>query len=273
MKRIILGFLLLSQLSFSQVGIMTSTPHPSALLELYSSNKGLLVPKIALTNSQDKITIPNPAEGLLVFNINTSGTPPLNVVAGKHYFWNGTDWISLPGTQTINNLITPKFCYVNSSSQQSINASSSADIVVTFPTATTTIVNPDSLVSFDSTTNIFTVNITGLYELSAYINYNPKGSSSNRALFNLKIQKQSLGNTNWVPVSGAYLEQEDRFELTPLSKIFINTFSDPIPSATYLVSKRAKITDTVIKMGMSWNKEKFINFLKTINYDLGTLPK
>jgi hypothetical protein len=35
-----------------------------------------------------------------------------------------------------------------------------------------------------------------------------------------------------------------------------------------LYSKGAKITDRVIEMGMSWNKEKFTDFLKRINYDL-----
>lgn len=68
--------------------------------------------------------------------------------------------------------------------------------------------------------------------------------------------------------AGANLEQEDKFGLTPLSKIFTNTFSDPIPSAAYLVSKGAKITDRVIKMGMSWNKEKFSNFLKTLDFEI-----
>lgn len=37
--------------------------------------------------------------------------------------------------------------------------------------------------------------------------------------------------------TGANIEQIDRFGLTPLSKIFTNTFSDPIPSAKYLISK------------------------------------
>ena len=75
--------------------------------------------------------------------------------------------------------------------------------------------------------------------------------------------------------TGANIEQIDRFGLTPLSKIFTNTFSDPIPSAKYLISKGAKITDRVIKMGMDWDSEKFITFLdsQNINFDRSLIPK
>lgn len=205
MKKLLYGFILISGLSYSQVGINTSAPHPSSALELFADDKGLLVPKIALTNTRDKTTILNPAEGLVVYNTNTAGTSPLNVVAGRHYFWNGTDWISLPGTQVISQLVAPKFYYVNSSSTQTFTSSqygSTDDVILTFPTANTTIVNPDNLITFNSSTNIFTVNVKGTYELSAYINYNPQGNED-RALFNLKIQKQPVGSSSWIPVSGA----------------------------------------------------------------------
>ena len=229
MKKLLYGFILISGLSYSQVGINTSTPHSSAALELFADDKGLLLPKIALTNTRDKTTILNPAEGLVVYNTANAGTSPLNVVAGRHYFWNGTDWISLPGTQVINQLVAPKFYYVNSSSTQTFTSSqygSTDDVVLTFPSATTTIVNPDSLITFDSSTNLFTVNVTGTYELSAYINYNPQGSSSNRALFNLKIQKQVGGTGAWIPVSGA------RGNWGEGSASIIKTITHPITAVT-----------------------------------------
>jgi len=74
---------------------------------------------------------------------------------------------------------------------------------------------------------------------------------------------------------GANIEQIDRFGLTPLSKIFTNTFSDPIPSAKYLISKGAKITDRVLKMGMDWDSEKFVTFLdsQNIKFDQSLIPK
>lgn len=67
--------------------------------------------------------------------------------------------------------------------------------------------------------------------------------------------------------AGANLEQEDKYGLTPLAKIFTNTFSDPIPCATYLLSKGAKMTERVIKLGTAWNSAKFNEWLKS-----GTVP-
>jgi len=65
--------------------------------------------------------------------------------------------------------------------------------------------------------------------------------------------------------AGADLDQIDRFNMTPLAKIFTNTFSDPLPSAEYLVSVGAKITDRVIEIGRDWDKEKFNAFLEKVS--------
>lgn len=106
-----------------------------------------------------------------------------------------------------------------------------------------------------------------IIEQTQNIDQKVQGSITETALLEACGQRR-LASIKLLVEAGANLEQEDRFGLTPLSKIFTNTFSDPIPSATFLVSKGAKITDRVIKMGMSWNKERFTDFLKTINYSL-----
>lgn len=41
----------------SQAGIGTKNPNPSAALEIFSTNKGLLIPQIALTSITDTGTI------------------------------------------------------------------------------------------------------------------------------------------------------------------------------------------------------------------------
>ncbi|PRP66355.1 hypothetical protein [Nonlabens agnitus] len=79
--------LLFSVLSYSQVGIGTITPDASTLLEVSSSNKGVLLPKVALTGTTDVTTIANPAMGLLIFN--TANVPGLNV---GYTYWNGSRW-------------------------------------------------------------------------------------------------------------------------------------------------------------------------------------
>lgn len=62
--------------------------------------------------------------------------------------------------------------------------------------------------------------------------------------------------------AGAAIEQQDRFGYTPLAKIFTNTFSDPIPCATYLIQQGAKLTERVIDMGKAWDKERFEAFVE-----------
>jgi hypothetical protein len=58
----------ISQSSFSQsVGVGTTSPHSSSVLEVTSANKGLLLPRITDTSA-----ISNPAAGLFIYNQNTN---------------------------------------------------------------------------------------------------------------------------------------------------------------------------------------------------------
>jgi len=51
--------------SFAQIGFGTSNPDPSAILELKSSDKGFLLPRLTISQ---KNNIANPAEGLMIYN-------------------------------------------------------------------------------------------------------------------------------------------------------------------------------------------------------------
>lgn len=58
---------------FAQMGIGVSTPHASAGLEILSSNKGLLIPRVSLVGPSDGSTIPFGAPaGLWVYNTNAA---------------------------------------------------------------------------------------------------------------------------------------------------------------------------------------------------------
>jgi hypothetical protein len=77
---------------------LITTPNASSLLEMNSVNKGLLIPRVALTGSTDAVTIPSPAHSLLVYNTLPAGVAPNNVIAG-YYYNSGTtlapNWIRL----------------------------------------------------------------------------------------------------------------------------------------------------------------------------------
>lgn len=74
----------------SQVGIGTTTPDPSSILDITSTTKGVLSPR--MTTSQ-RTAIVGPVKGLLVFDTS------LNVF----YFYNGSVWLPLEGSEKRNN--------------------------------------------------------------------------------------------------------------------------------------------------------------------------
>jgi len=89
MKKAYIVLLFIGIVGKAQTGIGTTTPEASAKLDISSTNKGLLPPRITLTSRTDNSTIPSPATGLLVYN---TGSNP-NLVAG-YYYWNGSSWVS-----------------------------------------------------------------------------------------------------------------------------------------------------------------------------------
>jgi hypothetical protein len=84
-----ISFFLLINFSFiyAQVGIGTPHPNPSAMLEISSKNKGVLFPSIALTSITDNITVPSPANGLIVWNDGQGG-----LAETGFYYWNNLRW-------------------------------------------------------------------------------------------------------------------------------------------------------------------------------------
>jgi hypothetical protein len=115
----ILVFFLSYQGVAQNVGIGTSNPHSSAVLDVNSNNKGLLIPRVNLQNTGDTVTIHNPASSLLVYNTNAimpegtgfyfnNGTPSLPLwkkLAGGNF--------SIPYTNTSNSG-SPLFSLTNS---------------------------------------------------------------------------------------------------------------------------------------------------------------
>jgi len=71
------------------VGIGTSTPSASSVLELSSTNQGVLLPRVALTSTTSASPISSPATSLLVYNTATA-----NDVVPGYYYWDGSKWLS-----------------------------------------------------------------------------------------------------------------------------------------------------------------------------------
>lgn len=94
-KFVFLSIILLSTPVISQVGIGTITPSAGAILDITSDDKGVLLPRIELTGTDDTSTItPEATTGLLVYNTVIDGAPAVQVTPG-FYYWNGSQWARL----------------------------------------------------------------------------------------------------------------------------------------------------------------------------------
>lgn len=83
------------------VGIGTNSPNTSSLLEINSSSKGILIPRISLTGITDITTVPSPANSLLVYNNN----PALPDGRGFYYYNTITnEWTRLATNNNLNNI-------------------------------------------------------------------------------------------------------------------------------------------------------------------------
>lgn len=77
------------------------TPDASSILEIRSADKGILLPRIELTDANDNSTISNPANSLLIYNSVTAGIDPNDVTPG-YYYWSETDsrWLRIGNSIT-----------------------------------------------------------------------------------------------------------------------------------------------------------------------------
>ena len=168
----LLLFLLTINIALSQnVGINASgnMPDASAMLDVSATNKGLLIPRVALTGSTDAATIPSPVTSLLVYNTATAGTAPNNVIPG-YYYWNGTNWVGL-----VTGIKNDQYSLSSTTA-----TTSSTTIWKTYPGLTQTIsLNAGDRVLFLMSGDIYSTTSYGYHQISIGITTAPAGGPAN----------------------------------------------------------------------------------------------
>ncbi|PXV69038.1 hypothetical protein CLV62_101307 [Dysgonomonas alginatilytica] len=94
-----------------QIGINTEDVHPSAALEVYATDKGILLPRVTLLGTKDVVTIVAPATGLLVFNTKAApggGALGDKMEANNVYYWSGSEWALLIHSLIIKEVVKQK---------------------------------------------------------------------------------------------------------------------------------------------------------------------
>ena len=132
MKKRYFLLLFFSALVSAQTGIGTTSPSPSAKLEVASTNQGFLPPRIALTATNAASPVTSPATGLLVFNTETAGIAPNNVTPG-YYYWNGSLWVRLNGPSDTAANVTGIVPVVNGGTGTTTSTGSGSVVLSTSP--------------------------------------------------------------------------------------------------------------------------------------------
>lgn len=103
MRYLLFLFCLLPSILFSQVGIGTTNPNPDAVLEVVSTNQGILIPRVALTNTLNSTPLSTHVAGMIIYNTASTG----DVIPG-FYYNNGSQWQTFSGVERINDLLDGK---------------------------------------------------------------------------------------------------------------------------------------------------------------------
>lgn len=95
-KKLLIAILVCLQMSvFSQLGINTTSPHSSSVLDITSTNKGVLLPRLD-SNSINNLAKPIP-EGLIVYNTT------LHCLQ----YYNGNNWVGSNCSSTRTMVLNP----------------------------------------------------------------------------------------------------------------------------------------------------------------------
>lgn len=152
-------FLSFMNAGYSQTGIGTTSPDPSAQLDVTSTEKGFLTPRMTKAQREG---ITDPATGLLVYQTDV-------VDSTGFYYFDGSEWIYLsPAADDVVDEFEGFSAYINS---QTVSASQ--------PLMNWEVTSPYyGSPGFDITTGIYTIPQTGKYRISATINYKTSTSNS-----------------------------------------------------------------------------------------------
>ena len=226
-----LAFSLLAQ-NTNSVGINTTSVDPSAIMEVKadtpgsSTKKGFLPPRLELKNQRDKTTVPiatgteRKATAMLVYNTeNTYNFSQGHVYADNYYYWLGDRWERMVYTPLVYEAVIPREFYIEGKTKQEFTTQqlnpphntqgvSGVDLPLKF---TEEPVLNRSRIFTKLSDETFQVNVTGTYDMSAFVHYNPLATEivvkpipsvpevvyHKRAFLNLKIQRQASRAAAW----------------------------------------------------------------------------
>lgn len=205
----------------AQIGIGTAQPHQSAQLDITSSDKGLLIPRIALTSATQQLqtTVANEAS-LLIYN---TATVALEGLTPGYYYWDAAKWnrivkddeIPAPVNITANNGLT-----------KTANNIALGGALTGTTTVTTTAANTLAIAGLQQTSTIATdkvvvMDANGVLKIA--------DASDFVKTRNTTVYKAKVGKGNGV-LTLNILGGESDINLYPATDVFFNGSSSPMDS-------------------------------------------
>lgn len=247
--------LLASHCLFAQVGINTSTPHPSSLLDINSNSKGLLIPKYNLqTLKSNQDPIHNPANGLLIYN--EGGNYPKGI-----YHWTGTEWSKFHTQGDFNEIFSLGIDMNTNPNTPLVNAMSTSNKIKSFKVRTNTIsgtVNAtfnsnNGLITLPKGTYIAHIKLDGVidnkvgWDNSSYYSGAKNEEKYHNISVNAVFQDELEQNLTEVQYGSQLLQKEGLFGYEynfllkldkPSNNLYFKLFYDPVTN-TYVTNSNA----------------------------------
>ena len=216
MKSISICLFLVSMVGYSQVriGNTTALPDGSALLDVIAANKGLLLPRVALGSTDDILTIPSPANGLMVYNTAAAGIGNKAVKPNLIYTWKVNKWESLIDLANIKTLKVPidyvlvsKATHVFSAAELTTVNVPNNTIPITWSSTEIVLDNPND-VALNSSTNIL-MKTASFYQVSGSFTFAIHTSAVGAASYVIvTLQSSTDGGVTWVDKSAVAMSYE-----------------------------------------------------------------
>jgi hypothetical protein len=92
--KLVLLLVLITTSTIAQIGIGTRIINPDAMIEVVASNKGILLPRVALLASTSASPLSSHVEGMMVYNTANVGD-----VSPGYYYNDGSNWVKLTSGQ------------------------------------------------------------------------------------------------------------------------------------------------------------------------------
>ena len=182
--------------AFAQsVGVFTKNPDAFAALDVDVSalpangKKGILLPRVQLTGKNDQTTIPSPAVGLVVYNLQDSGTGDNQVEHDMFYFWDGSKWLDMTNIDIVIRELLPQVFFILQGDTQNVASKKKhpslyygEEVPLTYSEKTVDdegnvtdniTLNTGNNVRLNDAEDTFEILNAGDYEISGIIGYNP----------------------------------------------------------------------------------------------------